>query len=105
MVRDLLQLNNLQKRLFALLCISIAVSAVVYGTLVKRTVAYVVEREDLAENISDLSADISVLEGKYMAALQAVTIDRAYALGFTDREPTLFVSRNPEALSIRYDGN
>lgn len=105
MVRDLLQLNNLQKRIFALLCISIAVSAVLYGVLVKRTVAHVVERRELETSISDLSAKISVLEGTYMTALQAVTIDRAYALGFSNREPSLFVSRNPEALSIRYDGN
>lgn len=105
MVRDLLQLNNLQKRVFALLCIMIAVSAVVYGALVKRTVAHVVDRRALEAETSDLAAHISVLEGTYMTALQAVTIDRAYALGFSNREPALFVSRDQEALSIRYDGN
>lgn len=105
MVRDLLQLNNLQKRLFTFLCIAITVSAVVYGVLVKRTIAHVVERRELESTSSDLSANISILEEKYMTALQEITLDRAYTLGFVDRAPRLFVSRAPEALSIRYDGN
>ncbi|MEK7606067.1 MAG: hypothetical protein AAB458_00500 [Patescibacteria group bacterium] len=105
MVRDLLQFNNLQKKVFAFLCAAIAVSGFFYAVLIKQTVAHVVDRRALETDISDMAAKVSELEGSYMTALQGVTLARAYALGFVDQDPALFVSRNDSELSLQYDGN
>ncbi len=103
MVRDLLQLNNLQKRFFVGVLTCIAVFAVLYGTLVKQTVAHVVSRRTVETETADLSAHVSLLEAQYMTALQSVTLDRAYAMGFSEASPVFFVSRDRDTLSVRYD--
>lgn len=103
MVRDLLQLNNLQKRLIAALCLGICVLTVTYGVLVKRTVANTILRQDIQAEAADVAARTSDLELRYMTALREITLDRALELGFVEKKPTLFVSRDVQPLSVRYD--
>ena len=103
MVRDLLQLNNHQKRFFAGILTCIALFAIFYGTLVKQTVAHVVARRAVETETADLSAHVSLLEEKYMKALTSITLERAHAMGFSEASPAFFVSRDRDTLSVRYD--
>ncbi len=102
MVRDLLQLNSFEKRALLVLSALLLVCVVSYGALVRKTVANVVLRETIEAETVDLAAHVSVLELAYMEALQAVTLGRALELGFIEKKPKVFVSRDTHPLSVRY---
>jgi hypothetical protein len=101
MVRDLLQLNTFHKRVIVALIGIFCAFAVTYGVLVRETVAHVVARRVLEESTTQMAGDVSVLEGKYMAAGDSLTLSRAHALGFVDSNVALFVSRHVNTYSFR----
>lgn len=68
-------------------------SFVLYIVYVNQTVRNVVKRQQLDKDISSLNAHIGELEFKYISMKNDVTIDKAYALGFTDVTETKFESR------------
>lgn len=102
MVRDLLQLNSFEKKALCVLALLLVVSVVSYGTLVRKTVANVVERKTVESETADLAAHISSLELQYMEALQDITLEQALELGYVEKTPHVFVSRNNHPLSVRY---
>ncbi len=100
MVRDLLKFNSLEKRLFIIFSVSLCIVIGLYGFFVKQTIAHVVARKTLVQEQADLSAQISSLESEYMKKADALTLEYAYAHGFVEIKPTLFVSRAPASLSL-----
>lgn len=103
MVRDLLQLNSFEKKALCVLTALLVVVVVSYGALVRKTVANVVERKVVESETADLAAHIGALELKYMEALQGVTLQRALDLGFVPKKPLIFVSRDTQPLTVRYE--
>lgn len=81
----------------------VVVGVVSYGAFIRQTVANVVDRKNAEAAAADLAADVSELESVYMTKLKDVTLARALEQGFVEQTPTLFVSRDRDGLSVRYD--
>lgn len=60
------------------------VCVVAYLYLVQVTVLRVVERRDLEERRIALTGELAHMEARYIAQAGTFTIERAYALGFSD---------------------
>ena len=103
MVRDILQLNNNEKRIIVGVLIGILGMVFLYGLFVKQTISYVVERRTLDKEVGLLASDISELEARYLERGEAVTLVRAYELGFTEATNELYISRNSFAQLSRND--
>ena len=84
--RAISQINNLEQKLFWVLLAGVAFLATVYVCLINNTIVNVVARKQAYEAINNINAELAVLEGKYVAAANSVTLDKAYALGFVDAE-------------------
>lgn len=79
----------------------ILVSITTYVYLVKSSVFAVAERRDNEEKISQLEADISILEADYMARTSNITLELAKSLGFIDAtgKATFVVRDRPVGLA------
>lgn len=84
--RAVSQINNLEQKLFWVLLAGIAFLATVYVCLINNTIVNVVARKQAYESINNLNAELAVLEGRYVAATNGVTMAKAYDLGFIDAE-------------------
>jgi hypothetical protein len=73
-------------RAAALMTVIIAVSAFMYGIFLLEAVAHAGSRTAAERAIRDISTKLSVLEGQYLEATQALTPTRAKALGFVTPE-------------------
>ncbi|MES2436835.1 MAG: hypothetical protein V4519_02390 [Patescibacteria group bacterium] len=87
------------KVLFFVLASCLVTVFAVYAFMVNKTIMNVVAREDLEQEIANLSSTIGELEFKYMSVKSKVTLDLAYEKGFQDAVPSQFVSRTGPALS------
>lgn len=84
--RAISQINNLEQKLFWLMVASIAFLATVYVCLINNTIVNVVVRKQSVESINNINAEIAVLEGRYVALTNGLTLEKAYSLGFVDAE-------------------
>ena len=103
MVRDLLQLNSLEKRLFLVLSLVLLLVIGLYAFLVRQAVAQVVARKTLEQERADLATRISMLESQYMKEAQEITLEYAYGNGYVEIRPVFFISRTQNSLS--YNNN
>jgi hypothetical protein len=69
-------------RIAAFLVVVIAVSAFLYGTFLLEAVGQAASRTTAERQIHDLSSQLGVLEGQYLAATKELTPERAAALGY-----------------------
>ena len=96
MVRDILQLNTFYKKALIMLGIAICAIGLLYGVLIKQTIAHVVERHRIENDMSELASTVSRLEATYMHTVEDITLAQAYDLGFekvADKN-TRFVARD-----------
>ncbi len=84
--RTISQINNLEQKLFWVLLAGIAFLATTYVCLINSTIMNVVARKQAYESINNINAELAVLEGRYVAVANGVTLDKAYELGFIDAE-------------------
>lgn len=70
------------RRAFVLLAIVCAVSAFLYGFFLLEAVGNAASRAQATSAIKEIKSQLSGLESRYLAATQALTPERAAALGF-----------------------
>lgn len=73
-------------RTAAVLTVVCAVSAFLYGIFLLEAVAHAGSRTAAERSIRQISGELSVIEGQYLKATQALTPSRAKALGFVTPE-------------------
>lgn len=69
-------------RMAALLVVVCAMSAFLYGIFLLEAVGQAASRTSAERQIRELSSQLSVLEGQYLAATKDLTPERAHALGY-----------------------
>jgi len=69
-------------RVAVLLVVVCAVSAFLYGIFLLEAVGQAASRTSAERQIHDLSSQLGVLEGQYLAAAKELTPERAEALGY-----------------------
>lgn len=69
-------------RVAALLVVVCAVAAFLYGIFLLEAVGQAASRTSAERQIRELSSQLSILEGEYLAATKDLTPDRARALGY-----------------------
>ena len=69
-------------RVAAFLVVLIAVSAFLYGIFLLEAVGQAASRTTAERKIQDLSSQLGVLEGQYLAATKELTPQRAATLGY-----------------------
>lgn len=82
--RAISQINNVEQKLFWMLLATVAFLAVSYVYLINNTILNVVARKEAYETINNLDAEIAVLEGKYVAMTNSLTLEKAHSLGLVD---------------------
>ncbi|SRR3989344_6369691 len=90
------------KRVAALFALCIAVSAFSYGVFLLIAVGHTASRAKTNAAIETLSHELNALQGRYLAATQAITPQRAKELGFVEPNAaaTVFASAPSRALSL-----
>ena len=84
--RTISQINNLDVKLFWLFVATAAFLATAYVCLINNTIMNVVARKQAYESINTLNAELAVLEGRYVAAANSLTLAKAHELGFVDAD-------------------
>ena len=69
-------------RMAVLLVVVCAISAFLYGIFLLEAVGQAASRTSAERQIHDLSSQLSVLEGQYLAATKELTPERAQSLGY-----------------------
>jgi hypothetical protein len=88
-------------RVAALLSIICAVCALLYGIFLLETVAHAASRDTAQNQMQALSEQVSAMEAQYLSATQALTPDRAAALGFVAPANVVTVFMQPsEVLTL-----
>lgn len=90
-------------RVIAALAALCALAVFLYGALLLETVAHAAGRQNAARQVSDLTAQLSSLEGQYLSATQNITPQEATQLGFVaPKEVSTVVAQAPlQPLSLR----
>jgi hypothetical protein len=94
MVRELIHCNTIEKRIFVGLIVSVFAFAGIYVYLVNQTVLHVVERRALEEEIGTLASYVTELELVHLELNNSVTLEQAYALGFTEATGVTYLTRD-----------
>ncbi|MCC2630929.1 MAG: hypothetical protein K0S38_738 [Candidatus Paceibacter sp.] len=76
-----------------------------YVYLVNKTVMNVVARQQVERAISEHSTSLGALEFKYIGLKNAVTLELAYAKGFTDATPVSFIARENTNTALSYNSS
>ena len=89
-------------RVAVLLVLICAVSAFLYGVFLLEAVGQTASRTSAERQIHDLSGQLGVLEGQYLAATKELTPERAEALGYVTpaQVSTVIVNGNASSLSF-----
>ncbi len=83
-----------RKIFFGLIC-SIGVVGFLYVYLVNQTVMNIVERKSSEEKLSELSSKLNALEFSYINLEGNITLEKAEAMGLSDRKDKIFVTWKP----------
>ena len=89
-------------RVATIMVIAITLSAFLYGTFLLETVAQAASRTSAERQIKEISSQLSILEGQYLAATQTLTPTRAKALGFVPPATVSTVIINDKAASFSF---
>ncbi len=99
--RTAVQYHSYLPRIAALLATIFAVSLFLYGIFLLEAVAQAASKTTAEHQIESLSSQLGVLEGKYLSATQALTPQRAEALGYVaPAHISTVVVQGPAALSF-----
>lgn len=84
---------NTQKRLFTVLLFSVVVLMSLYVFLVSKSIVNVIIREEIQNEMMAIHSTTGELESQYIVLKNAIDIEFAYTLGFTDVMGKTFVAR------------
>src|SRR5258708_837966 len=84
-------------RVAAFLVVAAAIAAFLYGIFLLEAVGQAASRTTAERQIRDLSSQLSVLEGQYLAATKELTPERAASLGYVApaQISTVVISKAP----------
>jgi len=74
----------LGKRILGVLLVSLFGLIFLYGYFISSSIFNVIVREEVERDLVTLNSTIGELEAKYLAVKNEITIEYAYAHGFTD---------------------
>lgn len=100
MVRELIQCNTFEKKLFIGLIIALFSLAGVYVYLVNETVLHVVERRNLEQDMSELASYVTELELVHLELDNTVTLEQAHERGFSEVTGVTYLTRDSLAQNI-----
>lgn len=96
-----MQYNGYLPRIAALMATIFAISIFLYGIFLLEAVAQAASKTTAERQIESLSSQLGVLEGKYLSATQALTPQRAEALGYVaPARISTVVVQGPASLSF-----
>ena len=90
-------------RVAVLLVVVCAISAFMYGIFLLEAVGQAASRTSAERQIHDLSSQLSVLEGQYLAATKELTPERAQTLGYVTPTQVSSVVVNSNAASLSFN--
>jgi hypothetical protein len=95
--------TTFEKRTFAILIGLCLLFLGLYVFFVNQTVWNVAERQAMVNQMRTYSANMAALETEYMTQSAALTMERAYALGFKEASysKTVFVKKSLPAVAFR----
>lgn len=92
------------RRAFALLALLCALCAFLYGFFLLEAVGHAASRARASAAVKDLKSQLSDLESRYLAATQALTPERAKALGFVAPHSVSVVYATDASHALTYAG-
>ena len=91
-----------EKQIISVLLLTLVFTILLYSYFLGQTVFKIIAREKLEHQISEARSAVAALEVNYLALKNKVTLNFAYAAGFSDVATTKFISRKVvgKALSL-----
>lgn len=105
MNRVITQSIHTEKAIFLSLCFVCAALFALYIYFVSASVAHVVLRTEINQDITHIASEISELEGKYIAAQHKVSADIATLSGYVQASHKVFIDRTPASLVLSTEAN
>lgn len=84
---------SLKRRIFWVLVVSIAALLFLYGYFVSYSIVNVVLREEVEQELTQVTTRLSDLEFQYLSKRDTINIALAYSLGFQDISQKQFIYR------------
>lgn len=84
---------SVQKRLFTVLLFSTIALIVLYGFFVSKSIVNVLIRGEVLNAMATIHSTTGDLESQYIVLKNAIDVEFAYTLGFTDIDEKIFVAR------------
>lgn len=100
MVRDFIQPNSIEQKLFSLFMVILVCTTLLYAGLLRATVGNVVARRVVEEELSAVRSRIGSREAAYLLRSNAVTENVARELGFVVVKNPHFISRTTVAPAL-----
>jgi uncharacterized protein YpmS len=94
MIHTITQIHNKEKVMFWSLATLLLLAFAFYFVCINLTVRNVVAREKLEADASRIALEISNKEFQYISMKNALNIESAYAMGFTDVGEKSFIQKN-----------
>ncbi len=82
-----------RERIFAVLVVSILLTACAYVFLLQKAIINVVQREKISKTAAEISMSVNELEAKYFTLKNTVTLELAHSKGLKDAEVTAYISK------------
>lgn len=95
--------NTYSRSAFAVLAGACALSVFLYGVFLLEAVGHTASRARAAQEIKHIKSGLSDLESRYLAATQALTPQKAAALGFVSPKDiaTVYAKGNSTVLTLQ----
>ena len=90
----------IEKTLFVALSSLCLVLFVLYVYFISASVVHVVMRTEISQEVSQISSEISQLEGKYIEAQHRVSSDIASLQGYQEASEKIFIDKTPSSLVL-----
>lgn len=86
-------LHRYREKLFIILVASILVALGSYFFLLQKAIVNIVEREKMAEEVSEKSRQVATLEADLFTMKNSITLDMARNKGFRDKSISAYISK------------
>jgi hypothetical protein len=93
------------RRAFSVFATFVVIQILAYGYLVNASVGHVVGRMALEKRTDELSSSVAVLESKYFALQNEVTIETANSMQYINAAHVQYVDANGEPIVMLTKGN
>ena len=89
--------NNLQKRIFYMLLVSFGVLAICYVLILGNIIFNIVERQNLGVQTKNLSNEVGNLELKYLAMSNQIDLALSQEMGFKETQTNFAIRKSLSA--------